>query len=165
MDIEQLLSDGNTIQVKANGYSMYPLIVPDRDMVIIAPFQSDGGCSSQCGLQYSKDTGSCLKRGEVVLYRRNQSILVLHRIWKVKKDGLYMVGDNQTQVEGPLRYDQVRGKMVGFVRKGREVSVRHPVYRMYAAIWLWMRPVRHRIAAGVHFFKQRLFRENGKIDE
>lgn len=165
MNIEQLLSDGNTIEVKANGYSMYPLLVPGRDMVIIAPLQTDGICSSQSRLQYSKDTGSSLKRGEVVLYRRDQSILVLHRIWKVKKDGLYMVGDNQTQVEGPVRYDQIRGKMVGFVRKGREISVKHPVYRGYAAVWLCMRPVRHRIAVWIHFLKQRIFRKNGKRDE
>ena len=31
IDIEQLLRDGYTIQIKPQGYSMYPMFVPDRD--------------------------------------------------------------------------------------------------------------------------------------
>ena len=138
-DIEQLLMDGNTIQTVVNGYSMYPMLLPDRDHVIVEPF-----------------CGECLKRGDVVLYRRDGSILVLHRIWKIKESGLYMVGDNQTQIEGPLRIDQVRGRLVAFIRKGRQFSVRYIPYRLYAAIWLRMRPFRHRVAVAVHFIKTKL---------
>lgn len=139
IDIEQLLKDGNTIQIAPNGYSMYPMLMPDRDQVIIAPFQ-----------------GERLKRGDVVLYRREGSILVLHRIWKVKKDELYMVGDNQTQIEGPLSVGQVRGKLVAFIRKDKHISVRYVPYRLYASIWLRLRPIRHKLAVAVHFLKTKL---------
>lgn len=135
-DIEQLLRDGNTVQTVINGYSMYPMLVPGRDSVILAPFQAEQP-----------------KRGDVVLYRRDNSILVLHRIWRVRQEGLYLVGDNQTEIEGPLRLDQVRGRLVGFVRKGRHVSVNGILYRLYAAVWLRMRPFRHQAAVAVHFLK------------
>lgn len=36
-NIEQLLRDGNTIKLKPQGYSMYPLFYPGRDEAIIEP--------------------------------------------------------------------------------------------------------------------------------
>ncbi len=141
MDVEHLLQDGKTVQLKVNGYSMYPLFVPERDMAVIGPPRGR------------------LKRGDVVLFRRDEGILVLHRIWKIKKNGLFLVGDNQTQVEGPVRFDQVRGMLTGFVRRGRTRSVRHLAYRAYSTAWLLMRPFRHRIAVAVHAVKQRFSRK------
>ena len=132
----KLLRDGKTVQTVINGYSMYPMLMPGRDSVILAPFE-----------------GEQPKRGDVVLYRRDGSILVLHRIWQVRQEGLYLVGDNQTETEGPLRIDQVRGRLVGFVRKEKYISVDHFPYRLYAAVWLRMRPFRHKIAVAVHFIK------------
>ncbi len=137
IDIEQLLRDGYTIQIKPQGYSMYPMFVPDRDEAVIAPAD-----------------GNKLRRGQVVLYRRKNRLLVLHRLWKVRPEGLYMVGDNQTEVEGPLHREQVLGILEAFVRKGRRISVRHPIYRFCSGLWLWMRPMRHRIAVIIHFLKK-----------
>ena len=136
-DIEQLLKDGHTVQTVINGYSMYPMLVPDRDRVILAPLQ-----------------GYVPRRGDVVLYRRDNSILVLHRIWRVRQDGVYMVGDNQTEIEGPLRQDQIRGSLAAFIRNGKHVSVGNIYYRAYALVWLWMRPIRHKVAVAVHAVKK-----------
>lgn len=137
IDIEQLLREGNTIQIKPQGYSMYPMFVPGRDEAVIAPADTDR-----------------LRRGDVVLYRRENRLLVLHRLWKVRPEGLYMVGDNQTEVEGPLGREQVLGILEAFVRKGRRISVRHPLYRICSGIWLLIRPMRHRIAVVVHGMKK-----------
>lgn len=129
LDIEQLLQDGKNIQISPQGYSMYPLLVPGRDEVIVEPVRTER-----------------LRRGEVVLYRRNpgrvDSMLVLHRIWKKKEEGFYMVGDNQKAIEGPLRKEQIKGVMVGMYRKGKYYSVKHPLYQMYSILWLSLRPVR-----------------------
>lgn len=138
IDIEQLLENGKVIQLPTRGYSMYPMLVSGRDAAIIAPVD-----------------GKELKRGDVVLYRRDNSILVLHRVWKVRKEGLYMVGDNQTEVEGPLRLDQVRGILVGFVRKGREIPVSNVPYRICSRLWLLLRPIRHKLAVVVHHFRRK----------
>lgn len=124
-DIEKLLAEGNRIQVKPQGYSMYPVLVPGRDEAIVAPADP-----------------AKLKRGDVVLYRRDKSILVLHRIWRRQGDKFYLVGDNQKEIEGPLRPDQMKGVMIGMIRKGKKISVKNPVYRLLTGIWLVMRPIR-----------------------
>lgn len=124
-NIEQLLRDGNTIKLKPQGYSMYPLFYPGRDEAIIEPVDP-----------------SDLRRGNVALYRRRQSILVLHRIWKIREQKFYMVGDNQSEIEGPLDPDQFLGRLCGFVRNGHTISVKNPLYRILSSLWLRMLPVR-----------------------
>lgn len=143
MDIETLLKSGQTIQLFPQGYSMYPLLVPGRDEVILSPLPDRP-----------------LRRGDVALYRRDEGILVLHRICRCKKDGYYMVGDNQVQMEGPLREDQMIGIMTGFVRKGKLFSTEDLWYRICSRIWLVMRPVRRCITvpgAKVKKIVRRLF--------
>ncbi len=142
-DIEKLLSEGKTIQLHPQGYSMYPMFTPDKDEAIIIPIHN----------------ASTLKRGDVVLYRRDGGILVLHRIYRVKHDGIYLVGDNQTEVEGPLRSDQMKGVLVAFIRNGREISASNLLYILVSRLWLFMRPVRHFITIPVAHIK-RLFRHN-----
>lgn len=140
VDIERLLEQGQSIQIQPQGYSMYPMFVPGRDAAVIERAESTG-----------------LKRGDVVLYRRESGILVLHRICRIRKDGFYMVGDNQSEVEGPLRALQIKGILTGFIRKGKYTSVRNPVYRLASRLWLFLRPVRpalSRVAATV----KRMFR-------
>jgi hypothetical protein len=134
-DVEKLLLGGRRIQIPIDGYSMYPMLVPGRDEAVIE--QADV---------------SLLKRGDVVLYRRLQGILVLHRIWRVKGDGFYMVGDNQMELEGPLDKDQIHGRLVAIVRNGKRISVTNPFYLFYSRTWLFLRPCRHRIALFVHMF-------------
>lgn len=144
MDIETLLKSGQSVQLFPQGYSMYPLLVPGRDEVILSPLPDRP-----------------LRRGEVALYRRDTGILVLHRICRCKEDGYYMVGDNQVQVEGPLRKEQVIGIMSGFVRKGKLFSSDDLWYRILSCIWLVMRPVRRCITvpgAKVKKLVRKLFR-------
>ncbi len=128
IDIEELLEQGNTIQIHTQGYSMYPMFLPERDEAIIR----------QAAL-------ADLKRGDVVLYRRKSGILVLHRIWKHKPDGFYMVGDNQTEIEGPLEDSQIKGLLVAFIRKGKYVETTQLFYRVISRFWLFLRPFRNPI--------------------
>ena len=94
MDIEKLLEQGKRLRIKPRGYSMYPLIVPGRDEVFVERVSPES-----------------LRRGDVVLYRRrDEDILVLHRIWKREGDAFFLVGDNQKEIEGPLEASQIKGK-------------------------------------------------------
>lgn len=138
-DIEQILNSGRAIRIFPRGWSMYPLFVPDRDEAVIHPLSA---------------VSRCPKRGDVVLYRREGSILVIHRIYKVKDDGIYFVGDNQTEIEGPLKPEQMRGILTSFVRNGKEISVHHPVYVLCSRLWLLFRPFRRKITYFRHFFRQ-----------
>ena len=125
IDMEQLLQDGNILKLKPQGYSMYPLFIPGRDEALI----------QQAALE-------SLRKNDVVLYRRDSGILVLHRICRITDNGFYLVGDNQREVEGPLRPSQIIGRLVAFVRDGKEISVRQPFYRFLSSLWLFLLPVR-----------------------
>lgn len=141
VDIEKLLREGHPIRLNPQGYSMYPLFIPGRDEAVIAPCSPD-----------------TLHRGDVALYRRDESILVLHRIWKIREDGFYMVGDNQTAIEGPLRPDQIHGKLIACCRNGREFSTENRLYRILSGLWLWFRPFRplaHKAADLVRHIRRR----------
>lgn len=125
LNLEQLLQDGCILRLKPQGYSMYPLFIPGRDEALIEQVPI-----------------SSLHKGDVALYRRVEGILVLHRIYRISSEGFYMVGDNQSDIEGPLAPEQIKGKLVGFIRNGRSVSVTHPCYRLLSGLWLWMLPLR-----------------------
>ena len=149
-EIEPLLKAGACIQIYPQGYSMYPFIDPRRDEVVLAGIEE----------------GSALRRGDVVLYRRENGMLVLHRIYKIGQDGLYLLGDHQTAIEGPVRREQVKGKMTGMVRDGGYMDVGNPGYRMLSVVWLWLRPARRVIMVPAARLRRMvrfaLFRRNNK---
>lgn len=136
-NIEQILADGHTVQIEPHGWSMYPLLVPGRDQVIIAPAEPEK-----------------MKRGDVALYRREQGILVLHRIWKVTPKGFYMVGDNQSKVEGPLHPCQIKGRLTAVIRNGRKIPVQNPLLIFLTRFWLFLCPVRGPLSAVAHRLRQ-----------
>ena len=129
VDAIKLLESGKTVQLKPQGFSMYPILYPGRDEAVI-----------------EKADISSLKRGDVILYRRDEGKLVLHRIWKIKNGGFYTVGDNQCEIEGPLRADQIKGKLIAIIRKGHRISVKNPVYVIVCRVWLILRPLRPKIS-------------------
>lgn len=125
--VEALLREGKTIQfhIQENSFSMYPTLYPGRDEAVVAPVDA-----------------ARLKRGDVALYRRKNSILVLHRVVKHTADGIYMTGDNQSEIEGPLAEKQMLGIMTAFIRSGRRISAKNPFYVCAARLWLLLLPVR-----------------------
>lgn len=124
-DLEQLLKDGYSIRIHPQGYSMYPLFIPKRDEAVIEPVDVN-----------------TLRRNDVVLYRRDSGILVLHRILKTNPEGIWLVGDNQTEIEGPLRADQIKGRLCLVIRNGHEIPVSSVSYRFLTSFWLFLRPLR-----------------------
>ena len=137
VDLEALLAEGKRIQIHPEGFSMYPLLVPGRDEVIL-----------------EKTDPKTAKRGDVLLYRRKEGILVLHRVYRHDDTGFYMVGDHQKEIEGPLFEEQIRGKMTAFIRCGRPVSVKNPWYVIYSRLWLFLRPFRPAIEQVIHRFRK-----------
>lgn len=66
--IEEMLEDGKSVRLTVSGNSMWPLIINNRDSVLLVPRGN-----------------TRLKKGEIILFRTSISHYVLHRITKVKK--------------------------------------------------------------------------------
>lgn len=120
----ETLREGKKAKISPNGYSMYPFLVGGRDDAVL------------------KLTENKLKTGDVVLYRRNSGKYVLHRIYKIKDDKYYMLGDYQTEIEGPIEKEQILAVAESFVRKGKRVSCDNKRYKMYVKIWNSIVPLR-----------------------
>lgn len=140
IDAVKLLEEGKVIQIKPQGYSMYPMLLPGRDSVLL-----------------SKVDQRKLRRGDVVLYRRDSGLLVLHRIWKVTREGVYLIGDNQSTIEGPLKKEQIKGILISFLWRGRMISVRNPIYLLLSRVWLFLRPMRNMIKKAAALLRKGYF--------
>ena len=102
------------------GTSMMPLLKEGRDRVELGP------CSQER-----------LKKGNVVLYKKNDGTLVLHRIIKTENREFFTVlGDHQFKNAERVNKNQIIAVACGFFIKGRYVTEKTRWYRMYKKIWL-----------------------------
>ena len=123
-DIEKILQQGEAVEFYPQGWSMYPLIIPGRDAVVVEPTRD----------------GYMPVKGEVILFRSDR--LILHRVHHVDETGFYEWGDNTLVVNGPVACDNIRGRMTAVIRKGRRISVENFFYKIYIKLWPYIQPVR-----------------------
>lgn len=113
------------IKIHPQGTSMFPLLVEQRDSVSISPL-----------------TNHKLRKGDLILYQRDSGLLILHRLCSIQKDGFYFVGDNQTEIEGPISQKQLIAVVTKITRKNHTFCVNNIIYRLYSRLWLFLRPIR-----------------------
>ncbi len=122
--LEVQLANGGTAQLKVTGNSMWPMLTHRRDTVTLAP------------------PPEACKKGDLILYCRENGQYVLHRIVRVReKDQFICSGDNQWQPE-PVNAAQVFAIVTNFVRAGKCYSVCDSRYQRYVAVWVALFPVR-----------------------
>lgn len=86
--IQEGIRDGGTFTFYPDGQSMRPTIVGKQDCVVLKSPQS-------------------LKKGDIVLYRRNGEKFVLHRIIREKNGKYIMCGDNQFRLEFGIKKENI----------------------------------------------------------
>lgn len=123
--IAEYLKENGRITYSNVGVSMMPLLRQGKDLFTI-----------------EKNDGTRYKRGDVVLFARGKDKYVLHRIIKVLPDEYVILGDNCVNPERGIKDSDIHGKMISFVRNGKEHSIREKRYRFYTAFILFTNPVR-----------------------
>lgn len=114
--ILDMIKRGKSVNITVTGNSMFPLFADTRDTALIA--ESD---------KY--------KKLDIILYLRDNGDLILHRIVKKKNETYYLCGDNQITVEYPIYDKQIIGKVISFVRKGKNVRTSNLFYILYSYFW------------------------------
>ncbi len=117
------LSDRGTAVLPVTGSSMLPMLRGGRDTVYLAQPQR------------------LPKRGDVILYRRDNGQYILHRIVKEAGGALICCGDNQYTPETVLSR-QVIAVVTAFERSGRHTKTTAAAYRAYTWLWVNMFPAR-----------------------
>ena len=125
-EYRKLLEDENieALPLVISGNSMAPFLVHGRDTVYL-----------------SKPTGP-VKKGDTVLYRRDNGAYILHRVYKADKDSYTMVGDAQTQLEKGIRRDQIIAVVTSALRKGKMQKPGTFWWEFFEKLWINMIPLR-----------------------
>ena len=119
---ETLLAENGFYAAAVHGQSMEPLLFNHRDTVYIEP----------------SDT---YKPQDVVLYRRQNGQLVLHRLLSKHGDTAVMCGDNDFVPE-TIKITQILGVMTAFTRNGKTVYTTSRRYRLYSRVWTLSLPTK-----------------------
>ena len=125
--IADYLKENGKLTYSNVGVSMMPLLRQGKDLFTI-----------------EKNNGQRYKKGDVVLFARGKDKYVLHRIIKVLPDEYVILGDNCVTPEKGIKDSDIHGKMISFVRNGKEHSITEKRYRFYTAFVLFTNPVRVR---------------------
>lgn len=122
--LRELVHDGKEVSMLITGSSMSPFLLSHKDTVCFkAPWRP-------------------LRKGDMVFYERDSGQFVMHRICRVRKEGLYIVGDAQREIEGPVRPDQVFALITKAKRRGKWVGPGNFWWEFYEHIWIRLVPFR-----------------------
>ena len=119
-----LLEETESVPLVISGSSMTPFLVHRRDTVYL---------SKVC---------RPLKRGDMILFRRDSGDYILHRILRAEKGVYTLAGDAQNWME-PVREDQVLAIVTAVRRKGKLLTEGSFWWMFFEKIWIRMIPLRY----------------------
>ena len=129
--LKELVQEGREVSLLVAGSSMAPFLIHERDYV------------------YFRKPDRELKKGDIVFYQRMNGQFVMHRICKVKPEGYYIVGDAQTEIEGPVLREQIFAIITKVKRKDRWICPGDFWWEFFSHVWLRVLPFR-RVIMGIY---------------
>ena len=123
-NLKQLIEAGYEVVITVAGWSMEPFLHNQRDRVLLRKLIRP------------------LKNGDIVFYQRKTGQYVLHRIFKKKPEGYYLMGDNQLELEGPIEENAIFAVVTEVERNGRWFSVETISWTTACGVWRMLYPVR-----------------------
>lgn len=122
-EIGRMLQHGESVTLRPKGNSMLPFIVEGRDHIVL------------------QKTGN-VEVGSVVLARLPGNRYVLHRVYKMEREHIVLMGDGNLHATECCRREDVEGVVVKMLRNGRCVDLTSSSERFKAALWRRLLPVR-----------------------
>jgi hypothetical protein len=130
--VERLLAimdTGAAAPLVISGYSMSPFLVHGRDTVYLSKLRRP------------------VNRGDMILYRRQDGTLILHRVWGMDARGYSLLGDAQTHMESGVREDQFLAMVTAVNRKGKLLTPKSLIWLFFEKVWLRVIPLRRSVMA------------------
>ncbi len=128
--LKGLVEEGKEVSMMISGFSMAPFLVNQRDYILF------------------EQPKRPLKKGDMVFYMRPSGQYVMHRICEVASDGYYIIGDAQTEIEGPVKREQIFALITKVKRKGRWIGPGDFWWEFFEKVWIRMVPVRMAVLKG-----------------
>ncbi len=122
---EDIINDGGSVPLVVTGNSMRPFLSHGKDTVWLCACRKED-----------------FRKGKILLFRRENGSLVLHRIKKVLSQGqLEMNGDAQYWCE-IIKKEQAVAVVSYIERNGKKISCNSLMYRIKVWIWQVLKPLR-----------------------
>lgn len=122
-EIDRMLQNGHSVTMRAKGNSMLPFIRDERDSVV---------------LQRSKN----MAVGSIILARLQNGSYVLHRVYRLEKEEIVLMGDGNLYATERCRRNEVVGVVTQIIRDGRQVDCTSRKECFKAWVWRKLLPVR-----------------------
>ena len=135
--LRELAETGKVVSMQIAGSSMAPFLIHRRDFIFFTRPDRE------------------LKRGDMVFYQRKDGRYVMHRICRKAPEGYYMIGDGQTEIEGPLDRNQIFARVIKVKRKGKTMEAGNFWWEFFEHVWIRVIPLR-RILLSIYSIKNRM---------
>lgn len=133
--IYEIVSAGGSVKLEVKGISMMPLLRNERDSVLLKKAE-------------------VISKYDVVLFKKANGKIALHRIVEIK-DGTYtIIGDNQYKFDRNIKQKDVIAKAVEFHRGAKRIEEK--AIRTFGAFWYATYPLRNFIRRGFSWIKRHL---------
>lgn len=123
--INNLLKEGKGVRITVTGNSMYPFLRDKKDCV-----------------ELYKTSFDQVKAGDIILVQRKEGGYVLHRVLLKLKKTVYILGDAQKRLEGPIYSNQILAKAETIFRGDKRIAGDGRLIRMLSLLWAFALPFR-----------------------
>lgn len=131
--VHEALKAGQRVRFTATGNSMQPFL-RHNDTVELSAIGGDP------------------RIGDILLARIDEDTFVLHRLYKIDKDGFCLIGDSTVLQEGPLSRESILGKVVSVDRGKHRRVMDRGLWYLLGFCWLKLLPLRKPLLRSMRFF-------------
>lgn len=127
-EAERMLGEGKQVILRVKGNSMQPFIRNGLDSVVLtAKFR--------------------LRKGDIVLARTSPETFVIHRIIRMDKDTVTLMGDGNLRGTEVCTRNNVLAKVTAVLAEGKTINPYSPWNSCKSACWIKLLPVRKYLLA------------------
>lgn len=117
-EVKDMLNNGKTVHIRVQGNSMLPFLKTDDLVQLVSP---------------SSET---LETGKIVLAKTPDKSIMLHRIYRINHEHIYLMGDGNIRQQEVVSVDDILGVATHLLKKEKQ---KVPLYtcrkRLEASLW------------------------------
>lgn len=124
-EITEQLAIGRQAAFVVTGMSMWPFLCHGRDQVIV-----------------NKVDKNTLKKGDIILFRRQDGKYILHRITCINGSKIQTTGDGNYYHDDWIEYMNIIAKVEKVIHNNKEINCQQFHWRFLSHLWMFLFPIR-----------------------
>ena len=133
-EIKDKLDNNMSVVISGDGNSMLPFITQGDKLTL------------------EKGNEKTIKTGQVYLYRRSNGSYAIHRIYKVKGDCVWMLGDAQLFIEKDVHKSALVAVVTKVQKPEKTINCTNDLLRFRCVIYMKLRVLKYTIKFKIGYF-------------